>query len=59
MSTNYPSSVSTEGTSKNNKNNLVITLVVILIASWAYFFYARNEANNVIAMKDADIVSLD
>ena len=59
MSTNYPSSVSTEGTSKNNKNNLVITLVVILIASWAYFFYARNEANNVIAMKDADIASLD
>ena len=60
MSTNFPSSVgSSEGQNKNNKNNVVIILAVILVASWAYFFYARNEANNVIAMKDADYATLD
>lgn len=60
MSTNYPSSVGpSENKSNNNKNNAVIILVIILVASWAYFFYARNEANNVIAMKDADIATLD
>ena len=41
------------------KNNSIIILVVVLLASWAYFFYARNEANNVIAMKDADYAALD
>ncbi|MFZ9742723.1 MAG: hypothetical protein ACO3B0_03965 [Chitinophagaceae bacterium] len=59
MSTNFPSSVGSTGDKQNNKNNLVIILVILLIASWAYFFYARNEANNVIAMKDADFTTLD
>lgn len=60
MSTNFPSSVGpSEEKNKNNKNNVVIILAVILVASWAYFFYARNEANNVIAMKEADYATLD
>ena len=60
MSTNFPSSVGpSEGQNKNNKNNIVIILAIVLVASWAYFFYARNEANNVIAMKEADYATLD
>ncbi|MEY2587337.1 MAG: hypothetical protein RLY11_1186 [Bacteroidota bacterium] len=60
MSNSFPSAVDNSGGQKtNNKNNLVIILVIALIASWAYFFYARNEANNVIAMKDADYATLD
>lgn len=59
MSTNFPSSVGPTEGKNNNKNNVVIILAVILVASWAYFFYARNEANQVIAMKEADYATLD
>ena len=59
MSTNFPSSVGPSEVQNKNKNNVVIILVIILVASWAYFFYARNEANNVIAMKEADYATLD
>lgn len=59
MSTIFPSSVGPSEGQNKNKNNVVIILVIILVASWAYFFYARNEANNVIAMKEADYATLD
>jgi len=59
MSTNFPSSVGPSEGQNKNKNNVVIILAIVLVASWAYFFYARNEANNVIAMKEADYASLD
>jgi len=59
LSTNFPSSVGPSEEQNKNKNNVVIILVIILVASWAYFFYARNEANNVIAMKEADYATLD
>ena len=59
MSTNFPSSVGPSEGQNKNKNNVVIILAIILVASWAYFFYARNEANHVIAMKEADYATLD
>lgn len=59
MSINFPSSVgSTEGTNKN-KNNVIILLALLLIASWVYFLYARNESNQVIAMKESNYAALD
>jgi hypothetical protein len=44
---------------KDNKSSIIILLAVLLVASWGYFFYARNEANAVIAEKNADYASLD
>jgi len=60
MSTNYPSAGSNgSGNQKDNKSNIIILLVILLVASWAYFFYARNEANQVIDEKDAQYAVLD
>jgi prefoldin subunit 5 len=44
---------------KDNKSSIIILLAVLLVASWGYFFYARNEANAVIAEKNAEYTSLD
>lgn len=46
-------------TNKDNKSNIIILLAVLLVGSWGYFLYARNEANNVIAEKNADYSLLD
>ena len=60
MSSNYPSSGGYGNSNqKDNKKNIIILLVILLIASWAYFFYARNEANQVIVEKDAQYATLD
>jgi hypothetical protein len=44
---------------KDNKSNIIILLVVLLVGSWGYFFYAKNESNAVIAEKNADYATLD
>ncbi len=46
-------------TNKDNKSNIIILLAILLVGSWGYFLYARNEANNVIAEKNADYSTLD
>lgn len=46
-------------TNKDNKSIIIILLAILLVGSWGYFFYARNEANTLIAEKDADYSSLD
>lgn len=60
MSTSYPSSGNMEsGNKKDNKSNIIILLSLLLLASWGYFFYARNQSNAVIEEKNAQYATLD
>lgn len=60
MTTNYPS---TGGFSsepkKDNKGTIIIVLLVALIASWVYFFYSKNQTDDLITEKDAQYSTLD
>jgi len=44
---------------KDNKSSIIILLSILLVASWGYFFYAKNQSNAVIAEKNADYSNLD
>ena len=46
-------------TNKDNKQNIIILLAILLVASWGYFFYAKSQSNAVIAEKNADYANLD
>lgn len=60
MSTNYPSTEETNTDSKkDNKGIIILLLVVAIIASWAYFFYTKNQNENLITEKDAIYSTLD
>jgi cupin superfamily acireductone dioxygenase involved in methionine salvage len=60
MSTNYPStSESNAEPKKDNKGVIILILVVAIIASWAYFFYTKNQNENLITEKDATYLTLD
>jgi prefoldin subunit 5 len=60
MASGYPSSGNMDsGNKKDNKNNIIILLSILLLASWGYFFYARNQSNAVINEKDAQYATLD
>lgn len=60
MSTNYPSTEETNTDSKkDNKGIIILLLVVAIIASWAYFFYTKNQNENLITEKDATYFTLD
>lgn len=60
MSTNYPStSESYTEPKKDNKGIIILILVVAIIASWAYFFYTKNQNENLISGKDQLYASLD
>jgi seryl-tRNA synthetase len=43
----------------NNKNSIIILLSVLLIGSWGYFFYAKNQSNAVIEEKSMENAALD
>lgn len=43
----------------NNKNSIIILLAVLLVGSWGYFFYSRNQSNAVIEEKTMENASLD
>jgi myosin heavy subunit len=60
MSTNYPSTGEnyTEP-KKDNKGIIILLLVVAIIGSWAYFFYTKNQNENLITEKDAMYSTLD
>ena len=57
MSSSHPS----PGTrsSKDNKTSIIIVLILILIGSWIYFVFSKNQSNNVIAEKDVRYAVLD
>jgi len=60
MSTNYPSTEETNTDSKkDNKGIIILFLIVTIIASWAYFFYTKNQNENLITEKDAIYSTLD
>jgi hypothetical protein len=60
MSTNYPSSSESNAEpKKDNKGVIILILVVAIIASWAYFFYTKNQNENLITEKDATYFTLD
>lgn len=60
MSTNYPStSESNAEPKKDNKGVIILILVVAIIASWAYFFYTKNQNENLNTEKDATYLTLD
>jgi hypothetical protein len=44
---------------KDNKSNIIILLAILLVASWGYFLYAKNQSEAVLAEKNADYTSLD
>lgn len=44
---------------KDNKSNIIILLSILLVASWGYFLYAKNQSETVIAEINADYSSLD
>jgi len=43
----------------NNKNSIIILLSILLIGSWGYFFYAKNQSNAVIEEKSMENAALD
>jgi prefoldin subunit 5 len=43
----------------DNKTSIIILLSIALIGSWIYFFFSKNQSNNVIAEKDAQYAVLD
>jgi regulator of replication initiation timing len=60
MSSNYPSTDNYGAVNKkDNKNNIIILLAILLVASWAYFLFARKQSNDVISEKDAQYATLD
>lgn len=60
VNTNYPSASSpSKPSQKDNKNSIIILLIVALIGSWIYFIFARNQSNNVIEEKNAQYATLD
>jgi predicted nuclease with TOPRIM domain len=60
MSTNYPSTGDFNSEpKKDNKGTIIILLLVVLIASWVYFFYSKNQTDNLITEKDAQYSTLD
>ncbi len=60
MSNEYPSSGGfTNEPQKDNKNTYIIILLIALIASWIYIFYAKNKTNTIIIEKDAQYSTLD
>ena len=60
MNSNYPSSGNIDnGNKKDNRNNIIILVSILLVASWVYFFYARNQSNAIINEKDAQYATLD
>ncbi len=60
MSTNYPNAGNySSAPQKDNKNTIIILLVIALVGSWIYFVFAKNQATAVINEKDAQYATLD
>lgn len=60
MSSNYSSTDNYDTVNKkDNKKNIIILLSILLVASWAYFLYAKKQSNEVISEKDAQYATLD
>lgn len=60
MTPTYPSAGNLSQNKKNdNKTSIIIILIIALIGSWIYFFYSKNQSNNVITEKDAQYAVLD
>lgn len=60
MSISYPSTGNRpQNDKKDNKTSIIIILAIALIGSWIYFFFSKNQSNNVIAEKDAQYAVLD
>jgi cell division protein FtsL len=59
MTTNPTSGSFSQETKKDNKGTIIIVLLIALVISWVYFFYTKNQTNNLISEKDAQYSTLD
>ena len=59
MTTNPTSGSFSQEPKKDNKGTIIIVLLIALVISWVYFFYTKNETNNLISDKDAQYSTLD
>lgn len=59
MTTNPTSGSFSQEPKKDNKGTIIIVLLIALVISWVYFFYTKNQTNNLISDKDAQYSTLD